>query len=67
MRALRRRAAALRAGALDGLDEGQREQMLGALRVVKGNLLRMNGNGGFGAPGTGTGEGTDAGRSPVRA
>jgi DNA-binding MarR family transcriptional regulator len=62
MRTLRRLAAELRAGALDGLDEGERERLLGALRVVKVNLLRMNGNGGFGEPRTGAGEGTDAGR-----
>jgi MarR family transcriptional regulator, transcriptional regulator for hemolysin len=61
MRTLRRLAADLRASALESLDEVEREQLLDALRVVKGNLLRLNGNGGLGE--AGTGEGTDAGRS----
>lgn len=63
MRTLRRLAADLRAHALDGLDEVEREQLLSALRIVKGNLLRMNGNGGLGEPKARTSEGTDAGRS----
>lgn len=52
MRALRVLAADLRATALDGLDEGEREQLHEALRLVKGNLLRLNGNG---SPGPTTG------------
>jgi MarR family transcriptional regulator, transcriptional regulator for hemolysin len=63
MRTLRRLAAELRASALDGLDELEREQLLDALGVVKGNLLRLNGNGGPGAPRGRTSERTDAGRS----
>ncbi|MGH6904356.1 MAG: MarR family winged helix-turn-helix transcriptional regulator [Geminicoccaceae bacterium] len=63
MQTLRRLAADLRASALDGLDEAERERLLDALRIVKGNLLRLNGNGGLGAPEAGTSEGTDAGRS----
>ena len=59
MRALRVLAADLRAKALDGLDEGEREQLLETLRVVKGNLLRLNGNGSLdnnlGRQGEGTG------------
>ena len=59
MRALRVLAADLRAQALDGLDEGERERLLETLRVVKGNLLRLNGNGGLannlGRQGEGTG------------
>jgi MarR family transcriptional regulator for hemolysin len=62
MRTLRRLAADLRATALAGLDEGERERLLEALRIVKGNLLRLNGNGGFGESKTRLGEGTDAGR-----
>jgi MarR family transcriptional regulator, transcriptional regulator for hemolysin len=62
MRTLRSLAADLRASALAGLDEGEREQLLEALRIVKGNLLRLNGNGGFGESRTRLGEGTDAGR-----
>jgi MarR family transcriptional regulator, transcriptional regulator for hemolysin len=62
MRTLRRLAADLRASALAGLDESEREQLLEALRVIKGNLLRLNGNGGFGESKTRPGEGTDAGR-----
>ena len=62
MRALRHLAADLRTQALDGLDEREREQLLEALRVVKGNLLRLNGNGGLEATGL-QGEGTGAGRS----
>jgi len=46
MRSLREIAADVRADALDGLDEAEREQLLGALILVKTNLLRMNGNGG---------------------
>jgi MarR family transcriptional regulator for hemolysin len=63
MRTLRRLAADLRASALDGLDELEREQLLNALRVVKSNLLRLNGTGGHGEPRGRTSEGTDAGRS----
>jgi DNA-binding MarR family transcriptional regulator len=62
MQALRRLAADLRAQALDGLDELEREQLLAALQVVKGNLLRVNGNGRLEATGR-PGEGTGAGRS----
>ena len=61
MRALRVLAADLRAKALDGLDELEREQLLDALRVVKGNLLRLNGNGSLGSNTGRQGEGTDAG------
>jgi DNA-binding MarR family transcriptional regulator len=66
MRALRHLAADLRAQALDGLDEREREQLLEALRVVKGNLLRLNGNGSLEATGR-EGEGTGAGRSTLPA
>jgi DNA-binding MarR family transcriptional regulator len=62
MQALRRLAADLRAQALDGLDELEREQLLAALQVVKGNLLRVNGNGRLEATAR-PGEGTGAGRS----
>ena len=48
MRTLRRLAADLRAQALDGLDEDERDRLLETLRVVKDNLLRLNGNGGLG-------------------
>ena len=61
MRTLRHLAADLRAQALDGLDEPEREQLLEALRVVKGNLLRLNGNGSLDATGRQR-EGTGAGR-----
>jgi hypothetical protein len=60
MRALRVLAADLRAKALDGLDEGEREQLLETLRVVKGNLLRLNGNGGLGNDAGHRGDGMDA-------
>ncbi|MGH6900248.1 MAG: MarR family winged helix-turn-helix transcriptional regulator [Geminicoccaceae bacterium] len=63
MRTLRRLAADLRATALDGLDEVERAQLLDALRIVKGNLLRLNGHGGLGEPEARPGEGTDAGRN----
>jgi len=46
MRSLREIAASVRADALAGLEEAEREQLLGALVLVKNNLLRMNGNGG---------------------
>ena len=59
MRTLRHLAADLRAQALDGLDEPEREQLLEALRVVKGNLLRLNGNGSLDATGR-------QGRAPVQ-
>jgi DNA-binding MarR family transcriptional regulator len=49
MRVLRVLAADLRAKALDGLDECERAQLLEALRVIKGNLLRLNGNGSLGS------------------
>lgn len=45
MRALRELAAELRADALDGLGEEARRQLMDTLRVVKSNLLRINGNG----------------------
>src|SRR5918995_3251407 len=61
MRALRVLAAELRAKALDGLDADEREQLLNALRVVKDNLLRLNGNGSLGSNTGRQGEGTDAG------
>jgi MarR family transcriptional regulator, transcriptional regulator for hemolysin len=67
MRTLRVLAADLRAKALDGLDEGEREQLLETLRVVKGNLLRLNGNGGLDRDLAGQGEGTGAGRSALPA
>jgi MarR family transcriptional regulator, transcriptional regulator for hemolysin len=67
MRALRVLAADLRAKALDGLDEAEREQLLDALRVVKGNLLRLNGNGSLGNTTGRQGEGTDAGPSALPA
>jgi MarR family transcriptional regulator for hemolysin len=60
MRALRVLAADLRAHALEGLDEGEREQLLETLRLVKGNLLRLNGNGSLGSNLGRQGEGTDA-------
>jgi DNA-binding MarR family transcriptional regulator len=60
MRALRVLAADLRAKALDGLDEGEREQLVEALRVVKGNLLRLNGHGDLGSNMGREGGGTDA-------
>jgi DNA-binding MarR family transcriptional regulator len=63
MRTLRRLAADLRARALDGLDELERERLLEALCVAKGNLSRLNGNDGSGEPGARTKESTDAGRS----
>ena len=63
MRALRVLAADLRGKALDGLDEGEREQLLETLRVVKGNLLRLNGNGSLDSNLGRQGEGTGAGRS----
>ena len=62
MRTLRRLAADLRAKALVGLEEAERDRLLDALRIVKSNLLRLNGNGGPGEPKARTGEGTDAGR-----
>ena len=63
MRALRRLAADLRASAFDGLDEIERERLLDALCVVKGNLLRLNGNGGLGGARARASEKTDAGRT----
>jgi MarR family transcriptional regulator for hemolysin len=45
MRALRKLAAEVRADALDGLDQAERERFLDTLQVIKRNLLRMNGNG----------------------
>jgi MarR family transcriptional regulator, transcriptional regulator for hemolysin len=45
MRALRDLAAGVRADALDGLDEPERERFLATLLRIKGNLLRMNGSG----------------------
>jgi hypothetical protein len=67
MRALRVLAADLRAKALDGLDEVEREQLLDALWVVKANLLRLNGNGSLGSTTGRQGEGTDAGPSALPA
>jgi MarR family transcriptional regulator for hemolysin len=67
MRALRRLAADLRAQALDGLDEVERARLLEALGVVKGNLLRLNGNGGLGDATGRQGQGTDGGRSALSA
>ena len=66
MQALRHLAADLRAQALHGLDELEREQLLEALRVIKSNLLRLNGNGSLEATGR-QGEGTGAGRSTAPA
>jgi MarR family transcriptional regulator for hemolysin len=68
MRTLRQTAAELRAEALDGLDEVEREQLLDTLRVLKDNLLKMNGNGTL-AEGAGvtTREGIDVGRSTLSA
>jgi MarR family transcriptional regulator for hemolysin len=60
MRVLRFLAADLRAKALDGLDERERAHLLEALRVVKGNLLRLNGNGSLSGGGEHQREGTDA-------
>jgi DNA-binding MarR family transcriptional regulator len=60
MRVLRVLAADLRAKALDGLDEGERAQLLEALRVIKGNLLRLNGNGSLGSDAGHREESTDA-------
>ena len=62
MRTLRRLAADLRASALDGLGEAERERLLEALRVVKSNLLRLNGNGDSGEAKARTEEGADGGR-----
>lgn len=45
LRSLRELAAELRADALDGLGEAERERFLDTLLVVKDNLLRMNANG----------------------
>jgi MarR family transcriptional regulator for hemolysin len=67
MRTLRRHAADLRALALDGLEEGERGQLLEALRVVKDNLLRLNGNGGLGEAKASRKESTDVGRSAAPA
>jgi MarR family transcriptional regulator for hemolysin len=67
MRTLRRLAAELRAGALEGLDEFERARLLEALRVVKDNLLRMNGNGGLGDAEAHASESTDVGRSAAPA
>ena len=67
MRALRVLAADLRADALDGLDEVERERLLDALGVVKGNLLRLNGNGSLGHATPGQGEGTNAGQGALPA
>jgi DNA-binding MarR family transcriptional regulator len=67
MRALRVLAADLRADALDGLDEVERERLLDALGVVKGNLLRLNGNGSLGHATRGQGEGTNAGQGALPA
>ena len=66
MRTLRRLAADLRATALDGLDEVERAQLLAALRIVKGNLLRLNGHGGQDEAEARPGEDTDAGRDASR-
>jgi DNA-binding MarR family transcriptional regulator len=49
MRALRQIAAGLRVAALNGIDEGERRQLLDTLRLIKANLLRINANG-SGAP-----------------
>lgn len=65
MRTLRQTAAVLRAEALAGLDESERAQLLDTLRIVKGNLLRTNGNGHHGESVAVAGEGTDAGRNPL--
>jgi DNA-binding MarR family transcriptional regulator len=67
MRTLRRLAADLRAGALESLDEGERIQLLEALRVVKDNLLRMNGTGGPGETRPRPNESTDVRRSAAPA
>jgi MarR family transcriptional regulator for hemolysin len=45
MRALRDLAADVRADALEGLDEAERERFLATLLHIKGNLLRRNGDG----------------------
>lgn len=66
MRSLRHLAADLRTRALDGLDEKERAQLLDALRIVKGNLLRLNGNGSLEPTGR-QGEGTGAGRRTLPA
>lgn len=66
MRSLRKLAADLRAQALDGLDEVERAQLLDALRIVKGNLLRLNGNGSLEPTGR-QGGGGGAGRSALPA
>jgi MarR family transcriptional regulator for hemolysin len=46
MRSLREIAASMRADALEGLDEAEREHLLATLALIKNNLVRMNGNGG---------------------
>lgn len=45
MRELREIAAGVRADALAGLTAAERDQFVATLLLVKGNLLRMNGNG----------------------
>jgi DNA-binding MarR family transcriptional regulator len=60
MQKLRRLAADLRASALDGLEQADRQQLLQTLRVIKSNLLRLNGIG-DGSHGRG-GEGADGGQ-----
>jgi MarR family transcriptional regulator for hemolysin len=50
MRALRGLAAELRSDALDGLDEAAHERFVDTLLVIKANLLRINGNGGWAEP-----------------
>jgi MarR family transcriptional regulator, transcriptional regulator for hemolysin len=50
MRGLRALAAELRADAMDGLREAERQRFVDILLVIKANLLRINGNGSFGEP-----------------
>jgi MarR family transcriptional regulator for hemolysin len=50
MRGLRALAAELRADAMDGLQEAERQRFVDTLLVIKANLLRINGNGSGGGP-----------------
>ena len=50
MRSLREIAAGVRADALDGLPGAERERFIETLLRIKGNLVRMTGNGAHDAP-----------------
>ncbi len=66
VRALREIAADLRRDTLAGLSEAERVWLLDTLTVIKGNLLRMNGNGTTPEANEGTGDGIDDGRNGAR-